>query len=204
MKKLSKSSVAAKPRKARTVTAYSEPIVQEKVLDLRVRKVLLADKQTANVLLTVIEFNEITNIRHATPTTMTDIQLLGTNSRVTQPQGARNSAILNVTGGGPLNFHFMISPGTTRTVYYPVGIGFKLKTPGLSADKQCIARQNFASDAVHIYGTSLFFTDDYRQESYGDLFTYYVIIQREDGQVGIIDPGILHTNPPSGTPAAAS
>jgi hypothetical protein len=196
MEAVNQNTTVANPPETRTETGQPDLIIEQRILETKLKNLVLSNQETANVVLRIIEFNGIADTRHCTPKTISEVELQGTNARVTQDRGRRNEAILKVTGEGPLNFRFEIDPGTTGGVYYPLGIGFKLKSAGPCQGKEFDARETFASGAVHIYGTSLFFTDNYDLESYGDLFEYYVIIQCvADGQVGIIDPGIWHVNP---------
>jgi hypothetical protein len=191
----------ANPPKAKIVVKQLNSIAKQRVLEKKLHDVLRSNKLAANVLLTVQKFHGLTDMPNALPKTKSRIQLLGTNARVKVYRGGRIGTILKVSGVGPLNFNFTISAGKSKTTYYPLGIGFKLKKKGVSKSEEFIARRNFASAEMHVYGTSLYFTDNYIPSAYGDLFEYYIIIQREDGRVGVIDPGIWHTNPPTVAPA---
>jgi hypothetical protein len=192
----------ANPPKTKIVVKQSTSIAKQRVLEKKLHTVLRSNKQTAKVMLTVRKFYGLTNMRHALQTTKCRVKLQGTNARVKQPHGPRVEGILEVSGAGALNFQFTISPGITKATYYPLGIGFRLKKKGINKQQALIARRNFASPEMHIYGPNLYFTDNYTPSSDGDLFEYYVIIQRaEDGRVGVIDPGIWHTNPPTVAPA---
>jgi hypothetical protein len=141
----------------------------------------------------VTEFHPVTDTRNGNPKTICDMELVEPNDRVT-PNRRINPTILRVSPGGPLNFHFkIIAADDSGDTYYPIGIGFRLKHNGASNRKDLTARETFASGAVHIYKTSLFFTDNYQYNSRKDLYEFDVIIQSaKDGQVGVIDPGIEH------------
>jgi hypothetical protein len=102
-----------------------------------------------------------------------------------------------VEGFGPVTFRFRIEDKKAQTVYYPVGISFKRRETGGEKDvMDACARRFFSNNTIHIFGTDMYFTYDYRNYE-GQTYNYdfFVVIQRDsDGLMGIIDPGIGHDN----------
>jgi hypothetical protein len=97
-------------------------------------------------------------------------------------------------GIGPVVFKVGISP---RGSYLPAGIAFE-HTKALKGSKKIGARhvrENFPAAKVFLRGGVLEFTDECKSVTAGHSFEYYVLIQRRDGALGIIDPGIHHDPP---------
>jgi hypothetical protein len=108
-----------------------------------------------------------------------------------------NPGKLLVKRGGPVNFRFTVAAGDgTGDTYFPVGISFAPPLPRTRTGGPNAARETFTPGAVHIYGTSLFFTDNYDAASRGRTYEFSLAIQRSrDGRIGVIDPGIVHVPP---------
>jgi len=102
-----------------------------------------------------------------------------------------------VGGHGPVTFRFRIEDSKAETVFYPVGITFKLKKTGGDRDvMDPCARRYFSNNTMHIFGSDMYFTYNYKDlEGQTANYQCYVVIQRDsDGSMGIIDPGIGHDN----------
>jgi hypothetical protein len=92
---------------------------------------------------------------------------------------------------GPVVFKVRISP---KGAYLPAGVAFE-HTKALKGSRRMKSRhvrENFPSGKVSLRGGVLEFTDECRPITAGHSFEYYVLIQRRDGALGIIDPGIQH------------
>jgi hypothetical protein len=91
---------------------------------------------------------------------------------------------------GPVVFKVGISP---KGGYLPAGIAFERKgARGKGKLKPGHVGANFPAEKVSISGGILTFTDECKSNTAGMSFEYYVLIQRRDGALGIIDPEIHH------------
>jgi hypothetical protein len=94
---------------------------------------------------------------------------------------------------GPVVFKVKISP---KGAYSPAGIAFEhRKARGAKKLKPGHLGANFPSEKVSVRGGILTFVDECKPSTAGHSFEYYVLIQRRDGALGIIDPGIQHDPP---------
>jgi hypothetical protein len=92
---------------------------------------------------------------------------------------------------GPVIFKVAISPKGT---YVPAGVAFE-HTGGRKGSKKLKPRHvraNFPAGKVGLGGGVLTFVDECKSNATGSSFEYYVLIQRKDGALGVIDPGIQH------------
>jgi hypothetical protein len=92
---------------------------------------------------------------------------------------------------GPVVFKISIAP---KGAYLPAGVAFEhtKASKGSKKMKARHVRDNFPPGKVSLRGGMLEFTDECSAISAGHSFEYYVLIQRKDGALGIIDPGIQH------------
>ena len=149
---------------------------------------------TAQVTLTVTRFAGSGNPRGPIPKVGFRLTVDGPNDRVAGIRRSNPSYLL-VKRGGPVNLRFTVVAGDgTGDFYFPVGISF---APPRDRRRGVVAaRQTFTPGAVHIYGTSLYFTYNYDLASRGKIFEFSLAIQRSrDGCIGVIDPGIVHIPP---------
>jgi hypothetical protein len=158
---------------------------------------------TALVTLTVTKFNAVIPsgepARVFTQTTnhLVDIDMtLVEHDRVKLVEGPGPKRFL-VNGYGPVTFRFRIEDAKNETIYYPVGVAFQRRKAGLGNNVfDACARRTFSSNTIHMFGSDLYFTYDYKD--FGQTtqnYEFFVIIQRDkDGLIGIIDPGIGHEN----------
>ncbi len=174
----------------------AEAIALQKYLETQVQRVVEASPGTVHVLLTVTRFAGSGGPRGATPKVAFRLALEGPNDRVTGNRKSNPNYLL-VKRGGAINFKFTIGAGdATGDLYFPVGISFAPPRATAGTPGAIAARETFTPGAVHIYGTSLFFTDNYDLASRGNIFQFSGAIQRSrDGCVGVIDPGIVHIPP---------
>jgi hypothetical protein len=105
--------------------------------------------------------------------------------------GPNNHHVVHHCEHGPVVFKVRISP---KGAYHPTGVAFEhTKAPrGAKKLKAGAVCDNFPSDKVAIRDGVLEFTDNCHACTAGMSFEYYVFIQRKDGKLGIIDPGIAH------------
>jgi hypothetical protein len=77
-----------------------------------------------------------------------------------------------------------------RHQYYPIGIAFK-NGPHPKVKKTNLIPNDFANGKVYLFGAKMFLTvtDKFK---FKDLSKYAVIVQREDTQIGIIDPPVIN------------
>jgi hypothetical protein len=172
----------------------SEAIALQKYLERQVQQVVETSPGTARVTLTVTRFEGGGGPRGAVPKVDFLLAVDGPNDRV-RGNHRSNPDYLLVQRGGPVNLSFTIVAGDgTGDAYFPVGISFappRARRRGVVA-----ARGTFTPGAVHIYGTTLYFTDNYDVASRGNIYEFSVAIQRSrDGRLGVIDPGIVHIPP---------
>ncbi len=172
----------------------AEAIALQKYLERQVQQVVENSPGTARITLTVTCFEPSGNPRGAVPKVAFRLAVDGPNDRV---KGIRrsNPDYLLVQPGGPVNLSFTIVAGDgTGDAYFPVGISF---APPRGRRRGVVAaHETFTPGAVHIYGPTLFFTDNYDAASRGNIYEFSVAIQRaRDGRLGVIDPGIVHIPP---------
>jgi hypothetical protein len=189
-------TTAAPSAQSAVAELRTQAIGLQRYIERQLKTVVQSAPGTANVTLTVTGFRGVKNPRTCEPLVRCKIALVGASDRVKALPVKRPTKLV-VYPGGPLNFRFTVVAGDkSGNIYYPIGIAFCLKNSKTSTPNALHVRQTFASGAVHIYGTSMFFTDDYNYSSRGDIYNYYVIIQNaNDGQVGVIDPTIVHYPP---------
>lgn len=104
---------------------------------------------------------------------------------------------LRIRPGGATIHFAIVTPSGGAKAYYPVGIAFvRNSKPGYHRkDKDRIGRLNFLQSQIRPEGNCLYITDSFKDETHDDRYKFSVIIQRvRDGAIGIIDPGIDHTN----------
>lgn len=78
--------------------------------------------------------------------------------------------------------------------YYPIGVAFQLKDGQANRNQQDrIGLLNFESSHMPMDKQTLLITDRFKDADSDDLYKFSVIIQRVmDGEIGIIDPDIVH------------
>ena len=104
--------------------------------------------------------------------------------------------ILPVKGGGA-TFCFRIRSKNRSHTYYPLGIAFRRRNNrGRDNDKgDILGRKNFSFASMHLWGRSLYITDNFKDCGQGDRYKFSIIIQRQhDAAIGIIDPDLVHTS----------
>lgn len=92
---------------------------------------------------------------------------------------------------------FTIKAENPKHKYYPLGIAFvRRNNRGRDNDEDdVLGRKNFSFGKMHLFGRSLYITDNFRDVGPADRYKFSVIIQREhDGAIGIIDPPVEHEN----------
>jgi hypothetical protein len=84
---------------------------------------------------------------------------------------------------------FVVSEG-----YYPIGIAFKLLSGVTNPDdEERLGQLNFSQLRVRPENHSLSVTDEFKDLEGDNRYKFSILIQRgSDGQIGIIDPGIVH------------
>jgi hypothetical protein len=135
-------------------------------------------------------FSAVPDEKHTTHYTPCEVSLKPATGRVTWDSGA-NAFSIRQCSKGPVEFKISMGP---KGSYFPAGIAFVPKRSpgsprllGLGA-----VRANFQSAPVVIDNGVLTFTDDCVSNTFGKWFEFYLYFQRNDGEQGIIDPGIQH------------
>ncbi len=77
-----------------------------------------------------------------------------------------------------------------RHQYYPIGIAFK-NGPNSKVKKRSLIPSDFVNGKVYLFGASMFLTvtDKFK---FKDLSKYAVVVQRDDTQIGVIDPPVIN------------
>ena len=145
----------------------------------------------ANVTLTVTDPKDFSAIPNAKGDAYTRCKVALSPKTGRVEMGPDNHHIIHQCHRGPVDFKVRVSP---KGVYLPTGIAFEhTKAPkGAKKLKTGAVRDNFPIDKVVIRDGVLKFTDKCNSNTAGMSFEYYVFIQRKDGELGIIDPGIAH------------
>ena len=172
-------------------------IARQKALERKLRRIVETVPDTPQVRVTITRFAAGKGGR--APVVEYRLSLVGKNDRVRLDTSITPPRIL-VRRGGPLNIRFTVAAaGTSRALYYPFGIGLAYAgtiNPFEVSRKSALAHATFPPGSVHIYGTSLYLMDDYDSDSRGDVYEYTLLVQdAASGQVGVIDPGIVHIPP---------
>jgi hypothetical protein len=85
------------------------------------------------------------------------------------------------------------SPADNIERYYPVGISFFREGEPSADDFLRLGLLNFPQDLTKLKDRVISITDSYRDDAPHIRYKFSVVIQRgSDGQIGIIDPGIVH------------
>lgn len=101
---------------------------------------------------------------------------------------------LNIAKGGA-TICFWIKSADPGYNYFPLGIAFKRWKDSAPRNKKkdTLGRTNFSFASMHLYGRSLYITDNFNDCGADDRYKFSVIIQRQhDGAIGIIDPPLDH------------
>jgi|HubBroStandDraft_6_1064221.scaffolds.fasta_scaffold776463_2 hypothetical protein len=171
----------------------AKAIALQKTIERRLQRVVETVPGTAHVRVTITRFSG-----GRTPKVAYRLSLVGRNDRVTLDTSVRPPR-LRVWKGGPIDFRFTIAAaGTARQLYYPFGIAVVRagKAAARSARPGIVVHETFPPGSVHIYGTSLYLTDNYDRPSAGETYEYTLLVQdARTGEVGVIDPGITHIPP---------
>jgi hypothetical protein len=168
-------------------------IALQKAIERKLERIVETVPGTAHVRVTITRFSG-----GRAPKVAYRLALVGRNDRVTLDARVRPPRLL-VRKGGPINFRFIIAAaGSARRLYYPFGIALvragRARAPG--ATRGSVVHETFPPGSVHIYGTSLFLTDNYDRPSAGETYEYTLLVQdAKTGDVGVIDPGIVHIPP---------
>ncbi|HEY1764971.1 MAG TPA: hypothetical protein VGF85_08595 [Opitutaceae bacterium] len=172
-------------------------IALQKALERKLRRVVETVPGTPHVRVTITRFTPGKGGR--APTVAYRLSLVGKNDRVRLDTSVNPPRLL-VWKGGPLNIRFTLAAaGTTRALYYPFGIALAYTgtiNPYQAPRRGVLGHETFPPGSHHIYGTSLFLTDNYGLDSRGDVYEYTLLVQdAKSGQVGVIDPGLVHIPP---------
>ena len=194
---------ASKPSRAKLAVAIKEKetLVLQNYIQDELRKVVESAPGTASVIVTVTDFHAVTDTHIPYPLTDCKLAMESKNSRV---KVVKNG--LKISQGGPIGIHYKITGKEADDIYYPIGISFcptettkKGKHPSASVGTAAatLARKNFSQDDVHIYGTSLFFTDSCCVAAEQQGYRFCLIVQSvKNAEVGVIDPAITNNPPP--------
>jgi hypothetical protein len=180
---------AASPIQPGIAPLRAEAIQLQRYLENQLLRVAATAPGTANVTVTVTKF----------PAKPGPVQfrfsLEGGNDRVTGNTPV-NPTALRVSPGGPVNLRFtIVAADDRRDLYYPVGIAIHLKKAG-PGTQGAPPFNNLPAQAMHLSGTSLFYTDAYENESYGNSYEYDLYIQSLlNGVVGTIQLIVVHWPP---------
>lgn len=172
-------------------------IARQKALERKLRRIVESVPDTPHLRVTITRFTPGKGGR--APVVAYRLSLVGKSDRVHLDLSVNPPRIL-VWKGGPLNLRFTVAAaGTSRALFYPFGIALAYAgtiNPCESPRKGILAHATFPTGSVHIYGTDLYFTDNYDPESRGDVYEYTLLVQdAQSGQIGVIDPGIVHIPP---------
>ena len=145
----------------------------------------------ANVTLTVANPRHFRAFPHAKGDAYTRCKVALSPRTGRVEMGPDNHHTIHQCRRGPVVFKVRVSP---KGVYHPTGVAFEhTKAPrGVKRLKHPAVRDNFPVEKVVIRDGVLEFTDKCNSNTAGMSFEYYVFIQRKDGALGVIDPGIKH------------
>jgi hypothetical protein len=169
----------------------------QKALERQLRRTVETAPETPHIRVTITGFTPGQDGRP--PVVAYRLSLAGKNDRVYLDTKADPPRII-VWKGGPINLRFtVVAAGTSRALYYPFGVSLAYAgsiNPIETPRRGILAHETFPPGSVHIYGTSLFLTDNYDPPSQGSVYEYTLLVQdAASGQVGVIDPGIVHIPP---------
>lgn len=161
----------------------------------------------ADIILTVTDFRNVLNTRardrgtqHTMRVRTTDpekVKLVKDASELKNPDTP--TPVVRIRGKKTL-LRFSIKSSKQDgidNVYYPIGIAFQARnsngTPGASTCDP-LGRVNFEFDGLRLKGRQLKIVDTFSEQCSccDGSYKFSVFIQRQDGEIGIIDPTIQH------------
>ncbi len=155
---------------------------------------------TATVTFTVTNFVDILTTTNGQPKTQFSFDVTnsggGRVTKYTPPLPVGSPPLLKVNNGYdqpsspgvPLNFQYIVASGINGATFSPIGVDFVLR----AGNQGSSAYSNFPPPMWVFSNLGLIFEDVYL--SYLGQYDFYLIIRRQDGAIGIIDPCILHEN----------
>ncbi len=203
---------ASTPSRAEVASAtkQGDALVLQNYIQKQLQEVVENAPETAVVNVVVTKFFGLKETSAPLPLTQCSLVMPKPNPRVKIVKDDHGEdSVQVIPEGGPVCFQYKISGTAADDTYYPIGISFcpipktpvagtpAAKTPVITAASQAVARKNFSTDAVHIYGTSLFFTDSFCADADKLGYRFCLIVQSvKTAEVGVIDPGLGNPAPP--------
>ena len=187
--KASKSSRAKALAQKQTAAMNIQNYIQKQL-----QEVVETAPGTAIVNVVVTKFYGLTETTAPFPLTHCKLSMAKPNLSCVE---IVDNSVMVTRKGAPVSFQYKISGTATDDTYYPIEISFCPKKkkgeekPDVSTKSEKVARKKFSTDAMHIYGSSLFFTDSYCADADKLGYRFCLIVQSvKTGEVGVIDPGI--------------
>jgi hypothetical protein len=95
---------------------------------------------------------------------------------------------LNLKQGIPKTVKLTVEDGMGKHTYFPIGVAL-LRKPGTQNLEVATTKKLFSDSTTDLFGTYMYITFSSRF-ILKNISKYAVIVQREDGSIGVIDPGV--------------
>jgi hypothetical protein len=84
-----------------------------------------------------------------------------------------------------------IPPNKPKHKYYPIGIAFKTGPHHKGKQRNAVHKKDFKNGKVYLFGETMYLTIN-RKFNFRHLSEYALIVQRDDTQIGVIDPPVIN------------
>lgn len=81
--------------------------------------------------------------------------------------------------------------GQPKHIYYPIGVAFKSGSKSKGKKKTQLFQSDFENGKVYLFGKTMYLTINTKFK-FEHLSKYAVIVQRDDTQIGVIDPPVIN------------